>query len=693
MSKRDLLIEVGTEELPPHALQNLSQAFEKFLVKEMQALHLAASSSKVFATPRRLAVRLSDVPEKQADRTVEKRGPAVQAAFDKAGKPTPAALGFARSCGIAVDELQRLKNDKGEWLYHKTMQEGEATEDCLQGVIERALAALPIPKRMRWGAGQAEFVRPVHWIMILFGRDVITAEVLGVKSGRKTYGHRFHHPQAIELKQSGDYEKILLKARVMVSFTDRRSAIEKSVLKCAKKLKGEVSIDNNSALFDEVTALVEWPTPMVCSFDEDFLRVPTEALVSTMKDNQKYFPVYNKQGELTRNFIVISNIESSDVVQVRDGNERVVRPRLADAMFFWDQDRKKPLEEFNDRLRDVIFQRKLGTVYEKVERVSVLAAHIADLIGCDSNEAKRAGLLCKADLMTEMVCEFPKLQGVMGKYYAQHCGESKNVAAAIEEHYLPRYSGDRLPETKTGQCVALADKLDTLLGIFAAGDKPTGVRDPFALRRAALGVLKIVIEQQLELDLLELLNIAARRYPDALASSQVVEEVLDFVLARLKADYEDAEQAFTPQQVAAVMACRPTKPIDFDRRIRAVREFSALPEAEVLSAANKRTANILKQAKISTPLQLNNKLLQESAEKDLYSAMQDLLPEVEPLCQQGKYAEALKKLAALRNPVDRFFDEVMVMVEEESIRNNRLALLDTLKNAFTQVADISQLQN
>ena len=692
MSKRDLLIEIGTEELPPQALQTLSQAFEKSLVKEMQALHLAASFSKAFATPRRLAVRLSDVPEKQADRTVEKRGPAVQAAFDKAGKPTPAALGFARSCGVAVDDLQRLKNDKGEWLFHKTLQPGEVTKDCVASVIERALAALPIPKRMRWGAGEAEFVRPVHWVMILFGRDVIAAEILGLQSGRKTYGHRFHHPQAIEIKHSDDYEKALFKAKVIVSFAERRSAVEKSVLDCVKKLKGEVSVENNTELFDEVTALVEWPTPLVCSFDETFLRVPAEALVSTMQDNQKYFPVYNKQGELTRNFIVISNIESSNVTQVRDGNERVVRPRLADAMFFWDQDRKKPLEEFNDRLRDAIFQRKLGTVYEKVERVSALAAYIADLIGCDSDEAKRAGLLCKADLMSEMVIEFPKLQGTMGRYYAQHCGESKNVATAIEEHYLPRYSGDRLPETEIGQSVALADKLDTLLGIFAAGEKPTGVRDPFALRRAALGVLKIIIEKQLDLDLEELLAVAAGQYPDTLAAKQVIEEVLDFILTRLKAEYEDAEQAFTPQQVAAVMVCKPTRPVDFDQRIKAVREFSALPEADALAAANKRTANILKQAKINTRLQLDNKLLQESAEKDLYSAMQTLLPEVEPLCQQGKYAEALQKLAALHNPVDRFFDEVMVMTDKKSIRHNRLALLGELKNAFSQIADISQLQ-
>ncbi len=694
MAVRDLLIEIGTEELPPHALQKLSLAFEKALLNGMAELNLAASGSTAFATPRRLAVRLSNIPEKQDDRKMEKRGPAVQAAFDKDGQATAAATGFARSCGVAVDALKRLKTDKGEWLYYETLEAGRQARDCVAEVIDRALTSLPIPKRMRWGSGDAEFVRPVHWVVILFGDELIEAEILGIPSDRKTYGHRFHHSQAIELNHSGEYEDVLQKkAKVIPDFAARQSVIKKLVTDCARELKAEVDLPNNKDLLDEVTALVEWPVPLICSFDESFLRVPAEALVSTMKDNQKYFPVYDKQGKLTRNFIAIANIESSDPVQVRAGNERVVRPRLADAMFFWDQDRKKTLQEFNERLKEVIFQRKLGTVYEKGERIAKLSGHIAGLIDGNIKHAERASLLCKADLMSEMVSEFPKLQGIMGRYYAQQAGEPDELAHAIEEHYLPRYSGDRLPRTKTGQCTALADKLDTLLGIFVAGEKPTGVRDPFALRRAALGVLKIIIEKQLDLDLRELLKVAASSYDSSLQAEKAIEEVLEFILLRLKAEYEGAENAFTPQQVSAVMSCKPTKPIDFDLRIKAVKEFSALPEADALSAANKRTGNILKKAKIEKKLNLDSSLLQEAAEIDLYKSMEKLLPDIEPLCRQGRYAEALKKLASLRKPVDRFFDEVMVMAKEDSIRNNRLALLNELKNAFTQIADISQLQN
>lgn len=694
MHKRDLLIEIGTEELPPQALLKLSQAFDKELVGGFKELALPPDGSVCYATPRRLAARLNGLAVRQEDRNAEKRGPSVKAAFDGKGQPTPAALGFARSCGVGVDALQRLKNDGGEWLYYKTTEPGRETASCAVEVIERALAALPIPKRMRWGAGNAEFVRPVHWVVLLFGDEVIDAEILGVKTGRMTYGHRFHHPGPIELGTADNYESLLEKqGRVMPLFSARRAAIEKMVSRWADELKGKVDLGHNDELLNEVTALVEWPVALVCGFDETFLRVPAEALVSTMKDNQKYFPVYDKKGNLTRNFIVVSNIDSTEPKQVRDGNERVIRPRLADAMFFWDQDRKKPLETYNDKLRDVIFQRKLGTVFEKAERIAALAEHIAFLTGNDGDRAKRAGMLCKADLMTNMVFEFPKLQGIMGRYYAEHGGEAKEVAAAIEEHYRPRYSGDRLPLTGTGQCVALADKLDTLLGIFAAGEKPTGVRDPFALRRAALGVLKIIIDRQLDLDLREVLSKAATYYAKTVAADKVVDDVIEFLMGRLKAEYESEDNGFTPQQVAAVMACNPTRPVDFDLRIQAVREFGSLAEADALSSANKRTANILKKAKISNTLKLDTGLLQERAEKDLHSSMSKLLPEVEPLCRNGEYAKALKKLAALRKPVDRFFDEVMVMTEDEKLRNNRLALLRQLQTAFTRIADISQLQN
>ena len=694
MNERRLLIEIGTEELPPQALLKLSRAFEQALLKGFNELNIQVASHEAFATPRRLAVRLHGIPETQADRSIEKRGPAVKAAFDKQGKPTPAATGFARSCGVEVEALQRLKNENGEWLFYETVEPGRATRECIPELIDRALAALPIPKRMRWGDGEAEFVRPVHWVVILYGSDVVDAKILGVKSGADTRGHRFHHSQAITVKSPDEYETVLKDTgHVIASFAERRAMIEKLVLNNAAKLNGVVDLHDNDELLDEVTALVEWPVALICGFDESFLRVPAEALVSTMKDNQKYFPVYSREGNLTRNFIVIANIESGDPAQVRNGNERVVRPRLADAMFFWDQDRKKALDEFNLRLRDVIFQRKLGTIYEKAERVSKLAGHIASAIKSDVKQAERAGLLCKADLMTDMVFEFPKLQGIMGHYYAAHGGEPEEVAKAIEEHYLPRYSGDRLPATRTGQCVALADKLDTLLGIFAAGEKPSGVRDPFALRRAALGVLKIIIDKQLELDLLELIDTAAKLYPAPIKAHDVSDEVLDFILARLKAEYESGDDVFTPQQIAAVMACRPTSPVDFDKRIRAVREFSSMPEADALSAANKRTANILKKADTKKPVKLDAGLLQEKAEKELHNAISKLLPDVEPLCRKAEYAAALKKLASLRAPVDRFFEEVMVMTDDMAVRNNRLALLKTLLDGFNQIADIAQLQN
>ena len=517
--------------------------------------------------------------------------------------------------------------------------------------------------------------------------------ILGIQSSRQTYGHRFHSPAAIDLSSTKDYEKKLnQQAKVIAEFEVRRERIQELVLENAHNLNGTAKLETEAELLDEVAGLVEWPVALVCSFDESFLQVPAEALVSTMKDNQKYFPVYDKQGQLTCNFIVISNIESQDEKQIQEGNERVVRPRLADAQFFWDQDRKKPFTEFNEKLREVVFQRKLGTVYEKSERIANLAAYIAKAMGADSEKAHRAGLLCKADLMTEMVFEFPQLQGVMGRHYALHGGEAKEVAAAIEQHYWPRYAGDNLPDNICAQSVALADKLDTLIGIFAAGDKPTGTRDPFALRRAALGVLKILIEEKLNLDLEQLLKEAANSFPAKLKANEVIAEVFEFVLGRLKAEYENMLPAFTPQQVAAVMACRPTQPFDFDRRIYAVRAFSELADAESLSAANKRIANILKKAKLNKAIKLDVDLLEDAAEKKLFAAIEALLPEVGPLSKQGQYEQALQKLASLREPVDHFFDQVMVMVDDEKVKNNRLALLQTVHGAFSQIADIALLQ-
>lgn len=686
---RDLLIEIGCEELPPLALPALSAAFEQSVIKGFQALGFEGLRCQCYATPRRLALLLFEVPERQADRIVERRGPALHAAFDAKGNPTKAALGFARSCGVEMDAIERVEDDKGGWLHFKTTQAGQQTRDCIAAIVEQALSELPIPKRMRWGSGNAEFVRPVHWVVLLFGHEVVEANLLGVDSGNETRGHRFHHSQPIVIEQPRDYESRLLDGKVIADFGKRREKIKRQVLDAGKSLGGRVNLEADEELLEEVTALVEWPVAITCGFEEKFLQVPAEALVSTMKENQKYFPVYDGHGGLTAHFITISNLESLEPQKVREGNERVIRPRLADAAFFWEQGRKQPLENYNEKLKTVVFQNKLGTVYEKAVRVSRLAAEIAKRIDADPAQAARAGLLSKADLMTEMVFEFPKLQGVMGRYYALHSKEPEAVAVAIEEHYMPRFAADRLPETACGQSVALADKLDTLIGIFAVGQRPTGEKDPFALRRAALGVLKVIIDRRLPLDLYELLMLAAQAMPTGINTGKVVDEVFDFIMARLRAEYEGG--GFTPQQVEAVMACRPTRPLDFDMRIRAVKAFSGLPEAESLAAANKRIANILKKTESGTGVEVNAALLKEPAEKALYKSIQEVLPEVDPLCAAGDYEAALKKLASLREPVDRFFDSVLVMAEDAKLKANRLALLQVLNNLFTRIADISHL--
>jgi glycyl-tRNA synthetase beta chain len=684
---RDLLIEIGTEELPPLALANLSQVFETNIVQQLSALGFSGLESKRYATPRRLAVSIKNLPLRQPDQQIERRGPAVNA-------PAQAVEGFARSCNVKVDQLQRLKTDKGEWFYHKSMQTGAETRARIPAIVEEALNKLPIPKRMRWGSGTAEFVRPVHWIVLLYGSEVINASILGVTAGNKTYGHRFYHPKAIVLKTPGEYAAALKKAKVIADEQERSEKIAEQVLATSKKIGGKINLQEKSALLEEVTALVEWPVPLVCRFDEHFLGVPAEALVSTMESNQRYFALHDKSGKLLPDFIVICNIESRDAARVREGNERVIRPRFADAKFFWEQDKKQSLESFNERLKTVVFQNKLGTVYDKAARIAELGKRIADRIGADAQTVRRAGLLTKADLMSSMVGEFPKLQGIMGRYYALHAGQPAAVAAAIEEHYLPRYAGDRLPESSIGQCLAIADRLDTLIGIFAAGLKPTGEKDPYGLRRAAIGVLKIMIEKKLDLDLRELLQEAATGFAPELKAVNVVGEVFDYVLGRLRSEYEDnAGEPFTPQQIEAVLSLKPTRPLDFDRRIRAVKLFSALPEAESLSAANKRIANILKKSGVTAAATVQVDLLQEPAEKKLHAEIVKLMPQIEPLCAGGRYEEALSKLAGLRQTVDEFFDKVMVMADDEAVKKNRLALLQQLHQAFTRIADIACLQN
>ena len=686
---RDLLIELGTEELPPKALQTLSRSLLDGLLQRLEEAGLAPQSSQAFATPRRLALRLSALPERQQDREVEKRGPALAAAFDAQGKPTRAAEGFARSCGVSVDQLQRRKTDKGEWLYFVQQQAGQALVDLLPEMLESALDALPIPKRMRWGDGDAEFVRPVHWLVMLLDDRVVPARVLGLESGRETRGHRFHAPQAIALADASEYEtRLESEGRVVPGFAARRERIREQVETEAARLGGELRIDD--ALLDEVTALVEWPVAVSGRFDEGFLEVPAEALVMTMQDNQKYFALFDDQGGLLPRFITVANIESRDPQQVVHGNERVIRPRFADARFFYDQDRKTPLSARLQSLETVVFQQQLGSLADKTLRIRRLAGAVADAAGTDRLLAERAAELCKCDLMTDMVGEFPKLQGVMGRYYALHDGEPEEVALAIEQHYWPRHAGDATPRVAAGQCVALADRVDTLLGIFAIGQKPSGVKDPFGLRRAALGVIRIIIEHDLPVDLAWLLDEAAQALADRVDAMEVRDQVLDYVFERLKGYY--ADQGVRGDVVEAVLARRPTRLSDLDRRVRAVGEFLRHDAAEALAAANKRIGNILKKVEFEPPKEIDCSLFSEAAEERLFEKLVAVEKSALARFEEGDYLAGLEELAELRPAVDSFFDDVMVMSDREEQKRNRVALLARLRAVFLRVADLSRIQ-
>ena len=690
MSRRDLLVEIGTEELPPRALNKLSDAFAQGIAQGLQDADVAFDKVKAYAAPRRLAVMINGVAASQPDRKIDKRGPAVQAAFDANGNATKAAEGFARSCGVALEELQRLKTDKGEWLAYSLEEKGKASVELIPGIVEQSLARLPVPKRMRWGDGKEEFVRPVHWVVLLLGDDVIDGHILGIQAGRNTRGHRFHHPEDITLTSASEYVALLDNPGYVVVDRDARAeAIRQQVEQVAEKLDGRAHIDEE--LLQEVSALVEWPVAIAGDFDEHFLQVPKESLISSMQDHQKYFPVLDTEGNLLPHFITVSNIESKDVAKVKEGNERVIRPRLSDAAFFWEQDRKHPLETHVASLDKVVFQNKLGSLGDKSRRVARIAQQIADQLGADKDHAHRAALLSKCDLMCEMVYEFPDLQGIMGRYYAQHDGEPEDVAIALDEQYMPRFAGDQLPTTATGQILAVADKLDTLLGIFAIGQKPTGEKDPFALRRAALGVLRILIERELPLDLHEILGFAATALADVVDAQGSIDEVLDFILDRLRVYY--VNQNIAVDVYEAVMELRPTTPVDFDRRMLAVNRFRSLPEAESLAAANKRIRNILKKVDGKLPEQIDESLLQEEAEKELHKQLQQLSIKVDPMFEEGDYQSALQQLAELRNPVDSFFDQVMVMADDESLKNNRIALLKQLSELFLKAADLSLLQS
>jgi len=688
----DLLVEIGTEELPPLTLRAMSEAFGEALCERLEAKILGAHECTVFATPRRLAVLVPDVPTNQPDRDIERRGPAVDAAFDADGNPTKAAEGFARSCGVEVAHLDRIENSGGSWLLFRSTEVGESTLSLLPAIVEEALSRIPIARRMRWSNLDVEFVRPVHWITVLYGNDAVEADIMGVRSGGSTYGHRFHHPQAVALPKPSEYAKTLYgSAHVVADFDARKEMIRAQVEEAADSIGGRALIDD--ALLEENTALVEWPVAITGSFDVLYLALPDCVLTATMQGHQRYFPVVGDDGALKPHFIAISNIESRNPDTVRHGNERVIRPRLADASFFFEADRKKTLEQRRDDLKEVVFQEKLGSLYDKCERVSKLAGVVAIAMGLNPDEvklARRAGMLFKCDLLTDMVAEFPELQGALGREYALAAGEDFQVANAIGESYMPRFAGDKIPVSATGRALSLADRLDTLMGIFLIGQAPTGDKDPFALRRAALGALRIMIEAELPLDLRKLLRSTADGYEQFADSAGVVEEVMEFVLERLKAYFVD--QGVPVDVIQAVQAREPTEPHDFAKRVHAVDAFRKLPEAASLAAANKRIQNILKQAEDAVPSRIDENLFAADAEWNLAAKTLGLAPRVRDLLKKRDYTTAMTNLAGLREEVDDFFDNVKVMDEDERLRKNRLALLQSISNLFLDTADISRLQ-
>jgi len=687
---RDLLIELGTEELPPKALDKLRTAFEAGIKSGLEEAELGFKTVRSYAAPRRLAVIVEDLETRQQDRLIERRGPATTAAFDAQGQATKALQGFARSCGVEVDALETMETDKGAWLVFKQQQTGAETSSLVGDILQKALQALPIPKRMRWGNLPGEFVRPVHWLVLLFGQEVIPVDLLGVSSGNTTRGHRFHHPDAIEIESAQSYVKQLAtQGYVLADIAVRKNTIRDQVVALGEKLGGQAVI--NEDLLNEVTGLVEWPVALSGEYDRRFLTLPAEALISSMEEHQKYFAVRDNAGVLLPYFITICNIESQDPAQVVAGNERVILPRLSDAAFFWDTDRKRPLFDRLEQLKTIVFQNKLGTVYDKENRVAQLAAVIAKQLGGDSELAKRAALLAKCDLVTEMVGEFPDLQGIMGRYYAQLDGEHAEVCEALDEQYLPRFAGDKLPQTQTGQALSLAEKLDTLIGLFAIGQPPTGVKDPFALRRAALGVLRIVIENKLDLDLKVLFEQALKGIGEIATKQDCVEEVMQYLFERLRG--YAGEQGYQSDVFEAVLATKPSKPVDFMQRLAAVAGFRQLEQAEALAAANKRIANIIrKNASAESKVTINNDLLSEEAEQILANKVTLVKAEIAPLLAKTDYVGVLTQLAEMREAVDAFFDQVMVMAEDESVRQNRLALLNETRALFLEVADISYLQ-
>ncbi|MDD7568858.1 MAG: glycine--tRNA ligase subunit beta [[Actinobacillus] rossii] len=689
MTTQNFLAEIGTEELPPKALKKLATAFAENVEAELNQAGLSFDKVEWFAAPRRLAVKVLGLATSQPSKEVEKRGPAVSAAFDAEGKPTKAAEGWAKGCGITVEQAERIATDKGEWLVHRAVIEGQPTKNLLVGMINNALAKLPIPKTMRWGDKTEQFVRPVHTVTLLLGDELIEGEILGIASGTTIRGHRFLGEREFQISHADQYPALLKeKGSVVADFNERKALILAKAQEKATALGGVADIEE--ALLDEVTSLVEYPNVLAAKFEERFLAVPAEALVYTMKGDQKYFPIYDKDGKLLPHFIFVSNINPEDPSKIIEGNEKVVRPRLTDAEFFFKTDLKQRLEDQLPRLETVLFQQQLGTLRDKTARIEQLAGEIAKQIGADETKAKRAGLLSKCDLMTNMVFEFTDTQGVMGMHYARHDGEDEEVAVALNEQYMPRFAGDELPKSLVASSVALADKFDTLTGIFGIGQAPKGSADPFALRRAALGALRIIVEKNLPLDLSDLVATSAKLFGDKLTNSNVVEEVVDFMLGRFRAWYQD--EGIAVDVIQAVLARRPTRPADFDARVRAVSHFRTLDSAEALAAANKRVSNILAKVEGEISSEIDRTLLVEAEEKALAEQVITLQAELAPLFEKGEYQTALDRLAGLREVVDNFFDKVMVNAEDPKLRQNRQAILNNLRNLFLQVADISLLQ-
>jgi len=692
-----LLIELGTEELPPKALKKLSAAFTQEIINGLLEAQLIdenqARSAEPFATPRRLAISIANVADKQPNQIIERRGPAIQAAFKDDGEATPAAQGFAKSCGVEVADLQRLKTDKGEWLSYTLNQAGKNINDLIQEILNLSIKRLPIAKRMRWGASDAEFVRPVHWLIVKYGADVIDSTVLDTQSSDISKGHRFHCTEDLTIEHADDYQHVLEEqGNVLASFEKRQAMIQKQIIEIAKNIGGQVEEDQ--ALLDEVTGLVEYPTAVMGEFDLEFLKVPQECLISSMRDHQKYFHVVDSDGKLLPNFITVSNINSNDPKRVIQGNERVLRARLSDAQFFWLTDQKTTLESRVEKLDSVLFHVKLGSVLNKSNRLQLLAGKISNKIDANSDIAKRAALLAKADLVSDMVNEFDSLQGLMGRYYANNDNEDKLVGDCIEQHYWPKFSGDRLPITAEAQSVAIADKLDSLVGLFACGEIPTGDKDPYALRRAALSILRILIEEKRNLNLSELVSDSA----DCYSTLQSIEidadtqnQIIDFIRGRLTAYYQT--QNIPTATIHSVMSCEPDSPLDFENRVKAISQFAQADEAKDLAAANKRISNILKKQPIDDDADIDESLLIEPTEINLHSAIKTIEQDCITLFNHGDYSKGLQKLSSLRTPVDAFFEDVMVMSDDQALQKNRLTLLNKLRQLFLRVADISLLQS